>query len=109
VLTYLRKGETFADLAAGFGVGTAASKLLVLADKGYTGAGDHMHVPYKGKNKPASQKDANRAHARLRGPGERANAQLKSWRILRKLRCCPWRAGQLAKAIHVLQAREITG
>jgi len=23
------------------------------------------------------------------GPGERANAQLKSWRILRKLRCCP--------------------
>lgn len=25
--------------------------------------------------------------------------------ILRKLRCCPWRAGQLAKAIHVLQAR----
>jgi hypothetical protein len=82
----------------------AASGLVVLADKGYTGAGDHVRVPYKGKNKPASQKDANRAHARLRGPGERANAQLKSWRILRKLRCCPWRAGQLAKAIHVLQS-----
>jgi hypothetical protein len=87
----------------------AASGLVVLADKGYTGAGDHVRVPYKGKNKPASQKDANRAHARLRGPGERANAQLKSWRILRKLLCCPWRAGQLAKAIHVLQAREIGG
>ena len=46
---------------------------------------------------PASQKDANRAHARLRALGERANAQLKSWRILRKLRCCPPRgraAGQ---------------
>lgn len=28
------------------------------------------------------------------------------WRILRKLRCCPWHAGQLAKAIHVLQIRE---
>jgi hypothetical protein len=39
-------------------------------------------------------------------PGERANAQLKTWHILRKLRCCPWQAGQLAKAIHVLQARE---
>ena len=39
-------------------------------------------------------------------PGERANAQLKTWNILRKLRCCPWRAGQLAKAIHVLQIRE---
>ena len=49
---------------------------------------------------------ANRAHAKLRAPGERANARLKTWRILRKLRCCPWRAGQLAKAIHVLQIRE---
>jgi hypothetical protein len=38
-------------------------------------------------------------------PGERANAQLKTWRILRKLRCCLWRADQLAKAIHVLQTR----
>jgi len=37
--------------------------------------------PYKGKNKPPSQKEADRAHARLRGPGE-PNAQLKSWRIL---------------------------
>ena len=49
------------------------------------------------------------AHAQLRSPGERANAQLKTWRILRRLRCCPGRAGQLAKAIHVLQAREIAG
>jgi hypothetical protein len=56
----------------------AASGLVVLADKGYTGAGEHLRTPYKGRNKPASQKDANRAHARLRGPGERANAQLKS-------------------------------
>ena len=87
----------------------AAAGLIVLADKGYAGAGDPVITPYKGHNKPASQKDANRAHARLRAPGERANAQLKTWRILRKLRCCPWRAGQLAKAIHVLQSREING
>ena len=87
----------------------AATGLIVLADKGYHGAGDHIRTPYKGKNKPESQKAANRAHAKLRGPGERANAQLKTWRILRKLRCCPWKAGQLAKAIHVLQAREIGG
>ena len=70
--------------------------------------GGNLKVPYKGKNKPRSQKDANKAHAQLRSPGERANAQLKTWRILRKLRCCPWRAGQLAKAIHVLQIREAT-
>ncbi len=84
----------------------AAAGLIVLADKGYTGAGDPAITPYRGRNKPASQKEANRAHARLRAPGERANAQLKTWRILRKLRCCPWRAGQLAKAIHVLQSYE---
>jgi hypothetical protein len=82
-----------------------AAGLIVLADKGYQGAA-HAKDPYKGKNKPESQKQANRAHAKLRSPGERANAQLKTWRILRKLRCCPWRAGQLAKAIHVLQIRE---
>jgi hypothetical protein len=87
----------------------AASGLVVLADKGYTGAGEHVTTPYKGRNKPASQKAANQAHARLRAPGERANAQLKTWHILRKLRCCPWRAGQLAKAIHVLHTREIEG
>jgi DDE superfamily endonuclease len=88
----------------------AAAGLIVLADKGYIGAGEHVLTPYRGRNKPVSQKAANRAHARLRAPGECANAQLKAWHILRKLRCCPWRAGRrLAKAIHVLQTREITG
>jgi hypothetical protein len=82
-----------------------AAGLVVLADKGYQGS-TYAKTPYKGKNKPQSQKDANRAHAKLRAPGERANAQLKTWKILRKLRCCPWKAGRLAKAIHVLQIRE---
>ena len=86
-----------------------AAGLIVLADKGYIGAGEHVLTPYRGRNKPASQKAANSAHAKLRAPGERANAQLKTWGILRKLRCCPWRAGQIAKAIHVLQTREIAG
>ena len=83
----------------------AAAGLVTLAGKGYQG-GTWAKIPYKGKKKPESQKQANRAHAKLRGPGERANAQLKNWRILRKLRCCPWKAGQIAKAIHVLQTRE---
>jgi hypothetical protein len=47
-----------------------AAGLIVLADKGYQGAA-HAKVPYKGKNKPQSQKDANKAHAQLRAPGER--------------------------------------
>ena len=79
--------------------------LVALADKGYQGS-TWAKIPYKGKNKPEPQKEANRAHAKLRAPGERANAQLKAWKILAKLRCCPWRAGKLAKAIHVLQLRE---
>ena len=87
----------------------AAAGLIVLADKGYHGAGDPVLTPYRGRNKPASQKEANRAYAQLRSPGERANAQLKTWRILRKLRCCPGQAGQLAKAIHVRQARQTQG
>jgi hypothetical protein len=82
-----------------------AAGLVALADKGYPGS-TYAELPYRGKNKPGSQKQASRAHAKLRSPGERANAQLKTRHILRKLRCCPWHAGQLAKAIHVLQIRE---
>ena len=44
-----------------------------LADKGYQGSA-YAKIPYKGKNKPESPKQANKAHARLRSPGERANA-----------------------------------
>ncbi len=42
------------------------------------------------------------AHARQRGPGERANTRLRSRRILRKVRCCPLRVTSRAKAILVL-------
>jgi hypothetical protein len=55
----------------------AASGLVMLDDKGYLGE-DCIRTPYRGRNKPAAQKDANRAHARLRTPGERANARLKT-------------------------------
>src|SRR5262249_41253683 len=83
------------DLAAARIWGTArappAPGLTVLGEKGSPGGGTPLLTPYKGRSKPPSQKAANRAHARLRGVGERANAQLKTWRILRKLRCCPWR------------------
>jgi hypothetical protein len=48
----------------------AACGLLALGDKGCLGE-EHIRTPYRGRNKPASQKDANRAYARLRAPGER--------------------------------------
>lgn len=83
--------------------------IITLADKGYQGArASVVIVPYRGRNKPESQKQANRSHAKLRGPGERANAQLKSWKLLRKLRCSPSKAGHLVKAIAVLQNYEVT-
>jgi hypothetical protein len=83
--------------------------ILTLADKGYQGAEASVVVtPYKGKNKPDSQKTANRLHAKLRAPGERANAQLKSWRLLHKLRCSPDKTGHLVKAIAVLQNYKLT-
>jgi hypothetical protein len=42
------------------------------------------------------------AHARQRGPVERANVSLKSWKVLRRIRCCPLRATSLVKAVLVL-------
>jgi hypothetical protein len=80
----------------------------VRAGSGYQGA-RHAHLPYKkreGGKILDSEREANRAHARLRAPGERANAQLKTWGILRKVRCCPTTIGKLAKAVHVLQLQE---
>ncbi len=57
--------------------GPEAAGLVTLAGKGYRGS-THAKIPYQGENKPQSQKDANKAHAQLRSPGERANAQLKA-------------------------------
>ena len=51
---------------------------------------------------PAAQKEVNTAHARLRGPGKRANAQLKSWKILRKIRSNPNQATRLVGAVQTL-------
>ena len=50
--------------------------LITLADKGYQGS-TRAKVPYRGKNKPEPRKEANRAHARLRAPGERAAQDLE--------------------------------
>ncbi len=49
-----------------------------------------------------AQKAVNTAHARQRGPGERVNAQLKRWKILRKIRASPSQATTLIKAVQTL-------
>lgn len=87
-----------------------AAQVKVIADNGYRGSGFEVpqrrrpRDPETGKRPKLSrnQRDVNSAHARQRGPGERANAQLKTWRVLRKIRCCPRRVTDLVKAILVL-------
>jgi DDE superfamily endonuclease len=75
----------------------AAAGLVVLADKGYHGAWDHIRTPCKGKSKPESQKAASRAHAKLRSPGERANAQLKPGASGENSAAAPGRPGNSPK------------
>lgn len=77
--------------------------LCTIADKGYDGLDcDLVVTPYKGRGKPACQKEHNRLHARLRGPGERAFAQLKQWGVFDRVRCDLHQITQIAKAVGVL-------
>lgn len=81
--------------------------LFALADKGYDGLDHDLVVtPIKGKDKPEWQREVNRLHARLRGPGERAFAQLKAWAVLDQVRCAPEQVTQITKAIQALNDYE---
>ena len=85
----------------------------MIADSAYRGAGAKVEVPHRRpprdpdtgeryRRLSANEKTVNSAHARLRGPGERANAQLKSWKILRKIRSSPRLASRLVDAVRSL-------
>jgi DDE superfamily endonuclease len=65
-------------------------------------------VPFRRRPRLLStnQRIVNANHARNRGPGERAMATLKTWKLLTKLRCCPSRATAIIAAIRVLQTVE---
>lgn len=86
--------------------------IRVVADSAYRGAGANVELPQRRRTREAklddrprlsaNQKAVNVAHARLRGPGERANAQLKSWKILRRIRGCPHHATLLVNAVQTL-------
>jgi DDE superfamily endonuclease len=88
------------------------AEVPTVADTGHQGAGPTVRVPQRRRRLDpdtghyrrlsANQKAVNTAHARQRGPGERANAQLKSWKILRKIRSSPGQATTLVKAVQTL-------
>ncbi|WP_060711704.1 IS5/IS1182 family transposase [Pseudonocardia sp. HH130629-09] len=87
-------------------------RIRAAADTAYQGAGPTVAVPHRrrrkdpdtGRFRPLShnQREVNAAHSRRRGPGERVNAELKNWKILRKIRSSPNRAGQLIAAVQTL-------
>ncbi|MEU1535837.1 IS5 family transposase [Streptomyces fagopyri] len=74
------------------------------ADKGYRGAAGTVRIPYWGRWEKLSpgQKAVNRSHAKIRARVEQAVATLKSWRILRKLRCSTNRITSLVQAVLTL-------
>ena len=85
----------------------AISGLLVLADKGYDGAGVGILTPAKGGNLAADTATRNELINCLRAEGERGNALLKMrWKALRRVRLCPQRIGAIAKAALVLTTLE---
>jgi DDE superfamily endonuclease len=89
------------------GAALERSGLVALGDKGYHRYHPRVHTPFKGRGKPDWKKDINRDHARLRAPGERANAQLKSWLILRQVRCGTDQVTKLVRAVAVLHNYEL--
>ena len=61
-------------------------------------------MPYRGRweKLSAGQQTVNRAHAKIRALGEQAMATLKTWRLLRKLRCSTTRITSLVQAVLTL-------
>jgi len=80
----------------------ARAGVELLADKRYQGAGPGVLTPHKGRDLTDAQRHHNKIVNSLRGPGERAFATLKNWRVLTKVRCCPHRVGAIAQAVLAL-------
>jgi hypothetical protein len=81
----------------------AAAGLPTLTDKGYTGAGIGIHVPFKGRHLAIDNRARNLLITALRAPSERANALLKSgFKALRRVTLCPQRIGTIVAAALVI-------
>ncbi|MFD7923977.1 transposase family protein [Streptomyces sp. NPDC059740] len=81
-----------------------AAGITCWADMGYRGAGGTVRIPYWGRWDTLStgQQAVNRSHAKIRALVEQAMATLKSWRLLRKLRCSTTRITSLVQAVLTL-------
>ncbi|KUJ38369.1 transposase [Streptomyces sp. NRRL F-5122] len=81
----------------------AADDIKCWADKAYQGAGPAIRVPIRGKHLRGWRRRHNRNHAKIRNLGERAMAILKSWQLLRKLRCSTTRITAAVRAVVALE------
>jgi hypothetical protein len=83
----------------------AEAGIACWADRGYRGAGGTVRLPYRGRwdSLSTGQQAVNRSHAKIRALVEQAIATLKSWRLLRKLRCSTTRITSLVQAVLALQ------
>ncbi|MFB6555206.1 transposase family protein [Streptomyces sp. NPDC056405] len=74
------------------------------ADKGYRGAGGTARFPYWGRWETLSPgpRAVNCSHAKIRALVEQAMATLKTWRLMRKLRCSTSRITSLVQAVLTL-------
>ncbi|MGW8886016.1 transposase family protein [Streptomyces sp. NPDC055749] len=89
--------------AHGIPAALAADDIKCWADKAYQGAGNAIRVPIRGKHLRGWRRRHNRDHTKIRSLGERAMATLKSWRLLRKLRCSTTRITAVARAVVALE------
>jgi hypothetical protein len=78
--------------------------IMCWADKGYRGAGGTVRSPCWGRWETLStgQQAVNRSHAKIRALVEQAVATLRSWRLLRRLRCSTTRTTGLVQAVLAL-------
>ncbi len=75
----------------------------VLAGRAYPSADATIRTPcYGHRELPDHYQRFNRAHARLRAPGEHASARLKTWRILRRTRYSANRISHTVQTVHTL-------
>lgn len=77
----------------------------LIADLGYHSVGGTVRTPVKRKpGRGISPRDqrANREHARVRCQGERGFAQLKAFKVLRRVRISPSRITTLVRSIHTV-------
>ncbi|MFJ4806749.1 transposase family protein [Streptomyces murinus] len=74
--------------------------------------GHRLHLSHPCKHhreQPAHYQRPNRGHARLRASGERAFAQLKTLRLLRRARCSTRRISTAVQTLHTLLTCDYSG